>query len=748
MDKKNFIFSEKKDGQIFKVINKSNSYDCKEVTLQDYKNVKTTDYKEYLILSGQDFEKTYRVIEYFSNKEGIKNQIKFIEKKSEFDSLWYKDLKVEKKPIDECSNEKSNIFLTPMDQFNFKSIIESNNVQQDLYLKAIFHLILGAYDIGENGPNDSMFISYLNYSFENLYLISSPSSSNNNNNNYDFKLTYPFINIQPDSSTTNIKSNPFFKSIVNYIDFKFSDTLLNDIIIKMNNQNLSRIHFLFVIKKIIKIIIKEKDRLLDKFPNSNLDVYFEQFEASILFDEQKSFKMNLPNKIDPFKTIKFSSFKKTYKSDTGLLYLVNIKEKEYGVEIYQESQIKVPDIEINGKKSQPMWENNHFKYFDYCRDKDKKLVYIIYQLPTNFNISKCDNGFSNNNLSKDKKDKLFYRLIENHISNFDITETNVKKSLRDIDTLKNYSLNLIISNEEKLFYSYSFNTKSNSNFIDSIYDIGKWVYGKNSEEINQLQSIKLLQHLLSYNNIELIHHQLKFSFSNIYNIIRKNLSGFKKIIPEFKNKLQNKHKKYSIIKIDEDYYYIKNLSSPFENHNDFYKTIILTLEKTITGDKLICFRNQNNSQLFGSSSLELKKLSGSAVKCSNVKPPIFTVKDSNTSFTLFGYHQVITLNRFILEFGHLSFLKSLLFYLKKLNENLICDNEMILINLSVIFGFECDSYLLFDIREFAEKYFNIIYGWDETILNSHALISQFIIFNDSTIKQDKLTLDFYEQIYN
>ncbi|KAM9986639.1 hypothetical protein ACTFIY_011075 [Dictyostelium cf. discoideum] len=742
MDKKIFIFSEKKDGQIFKVMDKSKSYDCKEVILQDYKNIKNSDYKEYLILSGQDFEKTYRVIEFFSNKEDIKNQIKFIEKKSQFDSLWYKGLKVEKKSIDECSNEKSNVFLTPLDQFNFKSTIESNNVQPDLYLKAMFHLILGAYDIGENGPNDSMFLSYLNYSFENLYLIS--SSSNNNEN--DFKLTYPFINIQPDSNSTNNKSNPFFKSIVNYIDFKFSDSILNDIIIKLNNQNLSRIHFLFVIKKIIKIIIKEKDRLLEKFPNSNLDVYFEQFEASILFDEQKCFKMNIPNKIDPFNTIKFSSFKKTYKSDTGLLYLVNIKEKEYGVEIYKESQINVLDTQINGTKSQSILENNHLKYFDYCRDKDKKLVYIIYQLPTNFNYTKCDNGFSNNNLSKDKKDKLFYRLIENHISNFDKTENHVKKSISE--TLKNYSFNLIISNEEKLFYSYSLNMKSNCNFIDSIYDIGKWVYGKNSEEINQLQCLKLLQHLLSYNNIQLIHHQIKFSFPNIYNIIRKNLSGFKKIIPKFKNEFQNKHKKYSIIKIDKDFYYIKNLTSPFENHNDFFKIIILTLEKTTTGDKLICLRNQKNGQLFGDSSSDLKNLSGIAIQSSNIKAPILTVRDSNTSFTLFEYHQVIPLNRFILEFGHLAFLKSLILYQKSFIENETCNNEMVLINLSIIFGFECDSFLLFDFREFAEKYFNILYEWEESILNSPFIISQFISFNNSTIKQDKLTLDFYNQIYN
>ncbi|KAM9991509.1 hypothetical protein ACTFIZ_004908 [Dictyostelium cf. discoideum] len=743
MDKQNFIFSEKKDGEIFKVIDKSKSYDCKEVTLQNYNNVHSSIYNEYLIIGGQDFEKTYRVIEFFPNRDAIKEQIEFIEKKSQFEYLWYKGLKVEKRSIDECSNEKSNIFLTPMDQFNFKStIVESNKVQQDLYMKALFHLLLGAYDIGENGPkNDSMFTSYLNYSFENLYLISSSPNKN------DFKLTYPFINIQPDSSINN-KTIPFFKSIVNYIDFQFSDTFLNDIIIKLNNQNLSRIHFLFVIKKIIRIIFEEKDRLLDKFPNSNLDEYFEQFEASILFDEQKSFKMNLPNKIDPFKTIKFSSFFKTYKSDTGLLYLVNIKGKEYGVEIYQESQIKVPDIEINGKISQLFWENTHLKYFDYCRDKDKKLVYIIYQLPTNLDQSKCDNGFSNSIQSKDKKDKLFYRLIENHLSNFDLIESNIRKATRNLETLKNYSINFIISNEGELFYSYSFNMKSNGNFISSIYDIGKWVYGKNSEEINQLQCLKLLQHLVSYNNIQLIRHQIKISFSNIYNIIRKNLSGFKKIIPKFKYNIQNKHKKYSIIKIEDDYYYITDLSSPFEKSNDFFKTIILTLKKETTGQKLICFRKQDNYQSFEDSLSGFKRLSSSVIKCSNIKLPIFTIKDTNTSFTLFENQQVIPLNRFILEFGLLAFLKSLLLYLKSLRENEIGKNEMVLINLSTIFGFECDSFVLFDIKEFVEKYFNIYYGWEEPILNSEILISQFICFNDSNIKEDKLTLDFYKQIYN
>ncbi|KAN0007318.1 hypothetical protein ACTFIU_000517 [Dictyostelium citrinum] len=729
MDKQSFIFSEKKDGQIFKVIDKSKSYDCKEVTLKNYKNVQNNIFKEYLILNGLDNEKIYRVIEFISNEDEIIEQIKFVENKSQFNSLWYKSLTVEKKSIDECSSKNRILFLAPLDQFNFKSTIEkNNNVQQDLYLKAFFHLILGAYDIGENAPkNDSMFLSFLNYSFDNLYLISSTS-----NNNVDFKLTYPFINEHPQS---NIKSVPFFKSFLNYIDFQFSDTLLNDIIIKMNNQSISKNHFLFVIKKIIKIIFKEKDRLLDKYPNSNLDQYFEQFEASILFDEEKTIKMNISNKIDPFKTIQFSSFFKTYKSESGLLYLVNIKGKDYGVEIYRENQINLFEIETIGKNLHSVIDNNHFKYFNHCRDEDKKIVYLIYELPSTFCFGKFDNGLSNGDLNKCEKDKLFYRLIEKHISNYDFIQNNAKKVVRILNSLNNYSLNLIISNEEQLFYSYSYNMKANNNFIDSIYDIGKWVYGKKCEEINQLQCLQLLQHLVKYNNIQLIHHQIRFSFSNIYNLIRKNLSGFKKIIPKIEIK-------YPVIKIEEKEYYISNLSSPFENHNDFYKTIILTLKNTDTGDKLICCRNQNNNKLFGNSSSQLNLLSGDFIPSPNILSAICTVKDSNTTFTFFKYHQVIPLNRFLLA--------SLLLYLEYLRSNNQhnCNNEMVLINLSIPLDFECDSYLLFDIREFAEKYFNVYYGWEQSALNSLSLISQYIYFNDETIKEDKLALDLYKLIYN
>ncbi|KAN0055877.1 hypothetical protein ACTA71_011764 [Dictyostelium dimigraforme] len=718
MEKQKFIFSQKKDGQIFKILDKSKSYDCKEVILQDYKNVENNNFKEYLILSGKDFEKTYRAVEFFSNEEDIKEQIKFIEQNSKFNSLWYKNLKVEKISIDECSKEKGNIFLTPMDQFNFKSTMESYEFQQDLLLKAMFHMIMGAYDIAENGPkNDSMFLSYLNHSFENLYLLSSYSPSSTSN--IDFKLTYPFLNIHQDS---NKIEQPFFKSIINYMDFENSDTLLNDIILKLNNQNISRTHFLFVVKKIIRIILKEKDRLLDKFPNSNLDEYFEQFETSILFDEQICIKMNIPNKIDPFKTVNFSSYFKSSKSDTGLLYLVNIKGKEYGVEIYRDNQINRNDIEIASKKSKTILDNNHLKFFDISKDMNKGLVYMVYELPTTFNYNKC-NGFSNNDLSKDEKDQLFYSLIQMHISNYESIQVNVIKATRDLNTLKNYSLNLIISNEKQLFYSYSFNTKPNNNFIGSIYDIGKWVYGKNSEEVDQLKCLLLLQQLVWYNNIHLIHHQVRFLFSNIYNIIRKNVTGFKNIIP----KIQINENKYATIKIELNDYYICNLSSPFESRKEYYKTITLTL-KDYEGNKFTCFRKQNDSQLLGGDiSPNHTSSPGEYIESVFIKVPIFTVIDSNTSFTLFEKRGIIHLKHFLLEYDHKVFLRLLLSYLGQLSNN----NEMVLINLSALFDFKCETHFLFDIREFADVYFNILYGWDEKVLNSDALISQYILFNNS-----------------
>ncbi|KAN0034673.1 hypothetical protein ACTFIV_001205 [Dictyostelium citrinum] len=337
---------------------------------------------------------------------------------------------------------------------------------------------------------------------------------------------YPFINDQPQS---NIKSVPFFKSFLNYIDFQYSDTLLNDIILKMNLQS--------------------------------------------------------------------------------------------------------------------VFDNNHFKYFNHCRDEDKEIVYLIYELPSTFCFRKCDKGLSNVGLNKCEKDKLFFRLIENHISNYDFIQNNAKKVVRILNSLNN----------------------SNNNFIDSIYDIGKWVY-------------------------------------------EKTYLAFKKIIPKIANK-------YPVIKIEEKEYYISNLSSPFENHNDFYKTIILTLKNTNNGDKFLCCRNQNNNKLFGDSSSQLKLLSGDFIPSPNIKSAICKVKDSNTTFTFFKYHEVIPFNSFLLEFDQIIFLRSLLLYLEYLRSNNLHNSN-----------------------DQMKK--------EDSVLNSLSLISEYIYFNDETIKEDKLAQDLYKLIYN
>ncbi|KAM9954626.1 hypothetical protein ACTFIW_003226 [Dictyostelium discoideum] len=687
-------------------------------------------------------------------------------------------------------------------KYNFQKIIRdlpNGELTGDVQLKAIFHLILVIFEIAENGP-DFMYNALLEKNMGTLFIIP-PSSeitptppipttttptttpptttkteaTTTKLSQHNFKFLFPFR-----SYAFSHSSNTKLHKFLNIFGDHTKDGFVVDILKFAKELDKTKLPTVDIILKLIKMIQKEKCKLLETYSNSGLDFYFNSFETLIFNYELNE---SLTKLIDKNKIIHCVDSLNQILT-TRYFYFLENHDKYYAIEPYKSLELI---SSFNEKKNlyirkllnySSFPSMKRFKYIQTYYDKVNNSHYFVFEIPKKLlNTTKkmeLTKESSTTTTTKFDRMKIFKNLIVQHLNNIHELKTHLK-------SIYEYSFNLVISQEDdntfELYYSNSVSPFSDDGFIRSFYDIGKWVFGNlnNQEEegdqlvimINYFSFLRILSELSWFCNIlgsGNVHHSIVYNELNIYYYLKMLIPLLNDIeIKVFHYQIQNDI--FAKIIIGNTQYNIINLIEPNHIDDPFsmvqYHLYILELEKIETSDKFTCLRKQfiqrpqKQSKIF-----EIPNPNNSIDEI--LIEPMLIVQDINTSFQFFKVNGIIkTIEDFNQEkdYSNIIILRSFLYFLQYLFKNPSKTSLLVLFDISKI-DFDNNSsndidnestpqYLCFDFLYFIKQ----IYGIDiyfqfedflEIISTRPSIVSNIIQSNKEKILNDIICMDIIE----